>query len=148
MLEITLVICLYLLAVGNLTSLNYPRAVNPERSWGRASRGKVALLLLLTYPLLGIPVLLAYAARFAFESQAAFYGVLAFSAACGAARIRKAGGDGVTAAGETDPRRIKRHCTGPGTRNVALTELIVSVASAGVPAGRPAGYSKFSCSMI
>ena len=81
---VTLVICLYLLAAGNLTSLYYPRAVNPEHSLGRASGGKVALLLLLTYPVLGIPVLLAYAARFAFDSQAAFYGVLAFSAACGA----------------------------------------------------------------
>jgi ABC-2 type transport system permease protein len=81
---VTLVICLYLLAAGNLTSLYYPRPVNPEHSLGRASGGKVALLLLLTYPVLGIPVLLAYAARFAFDSQAAFYGVLAFSAACGA----------------------------------------------------------------
>lgn len=81
---VTLVFGLYLGAAGNLSSLYYPRAVNPDHSWGRASGGKPALLLMVSFPLLGIPVLLAYGARYAFSSEAAFYGVLAFAAAAGA----------------------------------------------------------------
>ena len=80
---VTLVLCLYLGAAGNLSSLYYPRAVNPDHSWGRSSGGKVALFLMLSYPLLGLPVLLSYAARYAFDSEPAFYGMLAFAALAG-----------------------------------------------------------------
>ncbi len=80
---VTLVLSIYMLATGNLSSLYYARAVNPEQSWGRASSGKFQMMLMLLYPLLAGPVLLAYAARYAFESQAAFYGVLGVAALVG-----------------------------------------------------------------
>jgi len=81
---VTLTLCVYLLAVGNLSSLYYPRPVNPEQTWGRASSGKFQMVLLLLYPVLAAPVMLAYAARYAFESQVAFFGVLASAALTGA----------------------------------------------------------------
>lgn len=102
---VTLVLCLYLQAFGNLTSLYYPRAVNPDHSWGRSSGGRVALFLMLSYPLLGLPVLLAYAARFAFDSQAAFYGVLAFAAASGAV-VYGVSMDSALATAETRKERL------------------------------------------
>jgi ABC-2 type transport system permease protein len=80
---VTLVLCIYLLAAGNLASLYYPRAMNPDNSWGRSSGGKLVLFLMLSLPLLGLPVLLAYAARYAFESEAAFFAVLAFAGGAG-----------------------------------------------------------------
>ncbi len=81
---VTPIFCLYLLAAGNLTSVCYPRPVSPDRSTGAASSARVRLLLLLAYPVLAIPVLMAYGARYAFRSQIAFYGLLMFAAALGA----------------------------------------------------------------
>ncbi len=80
---VTLVLCVYLLAAGNLASLYYPRAMNPDNSWGRTSGGKLVLFLLVSLPVLSIPVLLAYAARYAFDSQAAFFAVLAVAGGAG-----------------------------------------------------------------
>jgi ABC-2 type transport system permease protein len=76
---------LYMLALGNISSVQYPRGLNPERvSQGGASSRFQALIMLL-YPLSLLPVLLAYAARYAFASEVAFYLVLAFAAAVGGA---------------------------------------------------------------
>jgi ABC-2 type transport system permease protein len=77
------VLCLYLQSAGNISSIYYPRAVNPEHSWGRASRGTLALFMVLAFPLLALPVVLAFLARYAFGSPAAFYAVLAFDAVAG-----------------------------------------------------------------
>jgi hypothetical protein len=82
------VLCLYMLAAGNLTSIYAPRAVSPEKSTGAGSAGIVRVLLLLLMPALSVPVLLAYGARYAFGSQAAFYGVLLSDALAGAAFYR------------------------------------------------------------
>jgi ABC-2 type transport system permease protein len=82
---VTLVLSLYLLGAGNLASVSYPRPVNPEKSTGSVSSGRARVLLLLAYPLLALPVLLAYGAEYAFRSRPAFYVVLAFAAALGAA---------------------------------------------------------------
>jgi len=82
---VTLTLSLYLLGAGNLSSVHYPRAVSPERSTGSGSAGRIRLLLLLIYPAVALPVMLAYAARFAFGSDTAFWGVMAFAAAVGAA---------------------------------------------------------------
>jgi ABC-2 type transport system permease protein len=82
---VPLVLCIYLLAAGNLASVCYPRPVSPDRSTGASSSARIRILLLLAYPVLSIPVLLAYGARYAFRSQTAFYGVLIFAAALGAA---------------------------------------------------------------
>jgi ABC-2 type transport system permease protein len=88
MLETLLVIgvcSIYMLALGNISSVQYPRALNPERvSQGGASSRFQALIMLL-YPLSLLPVLLAYIARYAFASELAFYLVLGFAAVVGAA---------------------------------------------------------------
>jgi ABC-2 type transport system permease protein len=75
-LAVTLLFCLFLLSAGNLASVRYPRAVNPAQSWRNNSSAKVQGLLLLLYPAILIPLSLAYLARFAFESEGAFYAVL------------------------------------------------------------------------
>jgi ABC-2 type transport system permease protein len=76
---------LYMLALGNISSVQYPRGLNPERvSQGGASSRFQALIMLL-YPLSLLPVLLAYVARYAFKSDVAFYLVLGFAAVVGGA---------------------------------------------------------------
>jgi len=83
---IVIAVCsLYMLALGNISSVQYPRGLNPERvSQGGASSRFQALVMLL-YPLSLLPVLLAYAARYGFRSDAAFYLVLGLAAAIGVA---------------------------------------------------------------
>jgi len=81
---LVLAVCsLYMLAMGNISSVQYPRGLNPERvSQGGASSRLQALVFLL-YPLCLIPVMLAYLARYAFSSDVAFYIVLSFAALVG-----------------------------------------------------------------
>lgn len=81
---VTLTLCLYLLAGGNLSSLRFPRPVNPEQSWGRASTGRFQMLVLFLYPLLGAPVGLAYLVRWVSGSQTAFFAQLSLAALAGA----------------------------------------------------------------
>ncbi len=86
--SVTLTLTVYLLAVGNLGSTHYPRPVNPVQSWRSASAGRFQALLLLLYPVVAVPVALAYGARYAFESETAFYLVMAFALALGAVVYR------------------------------------------------------------
>ncbi|MDX2151250.1 MAG: hypothetical protein SFV54_10995 [Bryobacteraceae bacterium] len=81
-LAVAAVLSIYLLAIGNLSSTRYPRAVNPAQSW-RSSGGKWQALLLLVYPVISIPVGLAYLARWALEAEWAFYATLAVGAMIG-----------------------------------------------------------------
>ncbi len=67
---------IFLMAIGNLGSVHQARAVNPGQAWKNSATAKLQASLLLVYPMLSVPVLLAYGARYAFESEAAFYGVL------------------------------------------------------------------------
>ncbi len=85
---VTATMCLYLLAAGNISSVGYPRPVNPERSMGSAAPGRLRGLLLLLYPLLAAPVLLAYGAWYAFGSRTAFYSVLGLVGGVGAVLYR------------------------------------------------------------
>ena len=66
---------LLLISIGNMTSFYSPRPVDPSKSF-RSSRGRVELLLLLVYPIVAIPIALAYLARYAFASDLAFYATL------------------------------------------------------------------------
>ncbi len=78
------VCALYMLAMGNVSSVQYPRGLSPTRvSQGGASSRFQALVFLL-YPLGLIPVGLAYLARYALDSTLAFYVALAGAAAIGA----------------------------------------------------------------
>jgi ABC-2 type transport system permease protein len=82
---ITAIAALYLMGLGNLSSVYYPRAINPQRvsAGGAASRFQGVLFLL--YPVALLPVFLAYLARYAFKSQLAFYLIVGFAAALGVA---------------------------------------------------------------
>lgn len=75
---------LYLLASGNYSSIRFPRAMSPERVTQGGGGGRFQTLLFLVYPAAMLPVLLAYAAGYAFDSDRAFYAVLAFAGVLGA----------------------------------------------------------------
>jgi ABC-2 type transport system permease protein len=59
------------------------RGVNPDSSFRTSAAGRVQAMLFLIYPLACVPPALAYLARFAFDTQAAFFAVLALDAAAG-----------------------------------------------------------------
>ncbi|HZT30431.1 MAG TPA: hypothetical protein VFA33_11135 [Bryobacteraceae bacterium] len=96
---VTPVAALYLLAIGNLSSVHYPRAMNPERVSQGGAAGRWQGLVFLFFPAALLPVFLAYLARAVFDSQTAFYGVLAFAALLGAVVYRIAMDSAVEAAG-------------------------------------------------
>ena len=75
-LAVTAVVTIFLLAIGNLSSVYNPRSVNPSKSFRTASSGRTQAVLMLTFPLALTPVLLAYLARYAFNSEWAFFAVL------------------------------------------------------------------------
>ncbi len=81
---VTAVLLLYFLSIGNLSSTHFPSPVDPSQSWRSRGAGRFHLLLLVIYPLVSIPVGLAYLARWAFDSQAAFYMMLVVAAGFGA----------------------------------------------------------------
>lgn len=70
---VSLLVSLMLLAVGNLMSVRYPRPSDPSSSWRNSSGGKTQFLLLVAYPVIGVPVALAYLARYAFGTDLSFY---------------------------------------------------------------------------
>jgi ABC-2 type transport system permease protein len=83
-LVVVAVCSLYMMAMGNICSVQYPRGLNPVRvSQGGASSRFQALIFLL-YPVSLTPVTLAYLARYAFNSETVFGVVLGFAAAIGA----------------------------------------------------------------
>jgi ABC-2 type transport system permease protein len=82
---VTLVVSLYLISLGNLTSTSNARPMNPAKAMRSGSPGRMQALLFLLYPIAAAPVLLAYAARYAFDSEAAFFIVLGISALIGGA---------------------------------------------------------------
>ena len=73
---VTLLLAVFLLGAGNLASVNFPRAINPVQSWRHSSAGRTQLYMLLLYPVISLPIMLAYMARYAFEADWAFYVVL------------------------------------------------------------------------
>jgi ABC-2 type transport system permease protein len=111
---VTLILTIYLLAVGNLGSTHYPRAVNPAQSWRTASAGRFQALLLLLYPVVSIPILLAYGARFAFQNEAAFYLALAFAASLGGVVYWVAMDSSLSAAEERKEKLLEALAQGQG----------------------------------
>jgi ABC-2 type transport system permease protein len=73
---------LYMLALGNLSSVHYPRGLSGERVSQGGGRGFQGFLFLV-YPFALLPVGLAYLARYAFESEIIFALVLAIAAIVG-----------------------------------------------------------------
>lgn len=78
--SVAVVLTLFFLGMGNLGSVYYPRPVNPTQSWRSASPGRFQAYLLLLLPLMAAPLALAFLARYAFDSEAAFFAVLALDA--------------------------------------------------------------------
>ncbi len=80
---VVIAVCaLYLFGLGNMASVSYPRALNPERV-ARGGAGKAQGLLFLFYPLALLPVVLAYVARWALKSETAFFVVLGIAGVIG-----------------------------------------------------------------
>ncbi len=75
---VTCVITLFILAVGNLSSLYNPRAVNPTKAMKTVASSRAQAMLMLAFPVTLAPVALAYLARYAFQTEWAFFGVLIF----------------------------------------------------------------------
>ena len=82
---VTAIAALYLLGIGNLSSVNYAHPMRPQRVSGGGAGGRTQGLLFLLYPLALLPLFLAYLARYAFDNQAIFYTILALAAALGVA---------------------------------------------------------------
>jgi ABC-2 type transport system permease protein len=74
------VLTIMLLGAGNLLSIHQARGVNPATSFRSGAAGRVQAMLFVIYPIASIPAGMAYLARWAFQSEAAFFGVLAFDA--------------------------------------------------------------------
>jgi ABC-2 type transport system permease protein len=74
---------LYMLAFGNISSVEYPHALKPERVSRGGASSRFQALVFIFYPVALLPVFLAYLARYALESQVAFGAVLAFAAVLG-----------------------------------------------------------------
>jgi ABC-2 type transport system permease protein len=80
---VTCVITLFILAVGNMSSLYNPRPVNPVKAMKTAASSKAQALLMLAFPITLAPVVLAYLARYGFNTEWAFFGVLFVGAMVG-----------------------------------------------------------------
>jgi ABC-2 type transport system permease protein len=75
---------IYMLAMGNITSVEYPRGLNPERVSQGGASGRFQMLVLIFYPLALLPVALAYLARYAFNSETVFRVALGVAMLAGA----------------------------------------------------------------
>ncbi|HMD51021.1 MAG TPA: hypothetical protein VKG79_18035 [Bryobacteraceae bacterium] len=80
---VTFVVMLFILSIGNLSSVFSARAVDPSKSFRTAASARTQAMLMLAFPVALIPVALAYLARYAFDSEWAFFAALAGGAALG-----------------------------------------------------------------
>ena len=78
-----LVIAIFLISAGNLTSVYLPRPTDPNQTFRRQTSGKLQLWLMASFIGLGVPIGLAFLARWAFDSEWAYLGVLAADLAIG-----------------------------------------------------------------
>lgn len=104
----------YLMALGNISSVRYPRALSPERvsQGGGANRARAVLMIF--YPVVLLPVLLAYLARFAFDSETAFGVILACAGAIGLVFYRIAMESAVKAASDRRQQILEELSRGDG----------------------------------
>ena len=82
---ITIVMTLYMVSIGNLTSVHFPRAVNPKKTFGNTGAGRGQFIMFGSFALVCAPLSLAFLARWALDSEAAFFAVLFLVTAAGAA---------------------------------------------------------------
>jgi ABC-2 type transport system permease protein len=80
---VSAIAALYLISFGNITSTRIPRALNPEKVSQGGSSKVMNALIMICFPFVLSPVVLAFWARSVFESEIVFYGLLALAAALG-----------------------------------------------------------------
>jgi ABC-2 type transport system permease protein len=83
-----LTVCVFLMAAGNLSSTYNPKAADPAKSFRSGAGRQTQAALMFFVPLTLFPVALAYLARYAFDTEWAFAGVLAFCCCLGAVLYR------------------------------------------------------------
>ncbi len=81
---VTAVACLYCFSIGNLSSVRFPVAMDPDKMsrGGVSQRGKMALIMFL-FPIAFFPIGLAYWGGYVFRSNAVFFGLLLLAGAIG-----------------------------------------------------------------
>ena len=97
-LSATLTVALLLVSVGNLSSFYNPKPVDPAKSFRNSAGRQTQLVLMLCFPVALMPVTLAYAARYAFQTQAAYFGVLLLAVLFGLVLYRIAADSAVATA--------------------------------------------------
>jgi hypothetical protein len=88
--SVTLVLALFMFAIGNVTSTRYPRAMDPSRTFRSVNRGSAMGKMVLAFPVALAPIALAFLARYAFASELAFFGVMLAAGLLGIAVYRVA----------------------------------------------------------
>jgi ABC-2 type transport system permease protein len=91
-------VAVYLMAAGNISSAYNPKPVDPSKSFRSSAGRQTQAFLTLLLPVGLIPIFLAYGARYAFRSNAAFFGVLLVEFLIGVAAFRIACDSAVAAA--------------------------------------------------
>ena len=81
---VTAIVGVYLLAIGNMASVHFPRAMNPERVSQGGAASRMQALIFLLYPIALLPVFLAFWAQYVFGSQLIFVIIMCFAAILGA----------------------------------------------------------------
>jgi ABC-2 type transport system permease protein len=112
--SVGLVVSVLLLSAGNILSVRQARGVDPSKSFRSGAAGRVQAVLLLIYPVAFTPVALAYLARYAFDSQLAFFAVLAFDLTIGLVFYKIALESAVSTAEQTREEMISRLSQGAG----------------------------------
>ena len=80
---VSLICALYLIAIGNIASVRLSHPMNAERISQSGSSKAKNVIILAAFPILVLPVGLAYWARSVFGSSTVFFGVLGLAAAFG-----------------------------------------------------------------
>jgi ABC-2 type transport system permease protein len=73
---LTLVMTMFFMGIGNLTSIVLPRPIDPSQAFRNQNSAKSSLWLLLCFVVVALPAAIAFAAKWAFESDIAFFSVL------------------------------------------------------------------------
>jgi ABC-2 type transport system permease protein len=112
--SVAAIIALFLLGAGNLLSVQQARGVNPDTTFRSGAPGRIQAMLFVIYPVAFFPVSLAYLARYAFDSEFAFYGVLTIDAVLGAIVYKLALDSAVSASQRGRERMIAALSQGDG----------------------------------
>jgi ABC-2 type transport system permease protein len=108
------VISIFMLAAGNQLSIRQARSMNPAASFRSGSSGRMQAILFLIYPIVFVPVGLAYLARYAFDSELAFFVTLALDAAIGAVVYKLSLDSSVAVAGQLKEQMVTALSRGEG----------------------------------